>query len=781
MAERSVCQLLRDLREWLLGRWPRESHESGVRDPAVDGRRPRDRASDGPITLKRDLTWIDSDKMPLDPHLRVALALLEQGDPQQVLDRTGIRLPDARKVREQVVILQLPVHIELAERLTETLRERLSGMGLKLPNAYVAEAERNEDLRSVTGQIELDFRGRGVEIEGLRKRLRMIIDDPIIRRIALPAPLLPCDAEPMETLKDFGLPADRTITIDGNDFQADGKGVVIGIIDDGCSFAQWNFLRDGPASRVIAIWDQGRQTPSGAWQPVQDFGYGCELLNVASGIGPGPLDAALLKHTTAGVVNEDAVYNEIDFRPYATLEGRAFNPSTHGTHVMDVAAGSDRALFGRLGVAPEADIIFVQLPPGLVAAGGAILTKLVREGAQYIFDRVAKRAADLNVPIPAVVNISYGNYTGPHDGTSPTETGFDQLLAEPDRAIVIAAGNGFAAQCHATGRITKTTPARLEWQVPACDESMNIMETWYTGPADLELYVTPPGGTRQGPVTAGNTRYNLMNPQGKAVGYVDHLGKSPDNGDQQIVITLNATSDGTTPLAPPRPGIASSAATAPPGTWFVELVKPKVARVNVYHAWIERDEARKRESVRRVQSRFADGQAEPRFTVTGIATGRRTIAVGAYNTATHEMAEYSACGPTRPSSKQPIARQKPELCAPSAADSRGRGVLSAETRFALSTRMGGTSVSAPHVAGLAALALQLNRDLGNPPLPVADLRTILREGAEAGAQLPGAARLRPNLHQAVDTHQPLKQRLSYVWNRLVGAGRANAWETLKRF
>ena len=41
----------------------------------------------------------------------------------------------------------------------------------------------------------------------------------------------------------------------------------------GCCLAQWNFLRDGPASRIVAIWDQGRQAPGGAWQKVQDFGY----------------------------------------------------------------------------------------------------------------------------------------------------------------------------------------------------------------------------------------------------------------------------------------------------------------------------------------------------------------------------------------------------------------------------------------------------------------------------------------------------------------------------
>ena len=361
-----------------------------------------------------------------------------------------------------------------------------------------------------------------------------------------------------------------------------------------------------------------------------------------------------------------------------------------------------------------------------------------------------------------------------------TEVGFDDLLKVPDRAIVISAGNGFAAQCHASGTVGSGPSAKLEWRIPSCDESDNSMEVWYTGPADVALYVTPPGGTRQGPVVAGKLRYNLADAKGNAVGYVDHVANDPRNGDHQIAIALNATWDGTTPLAPARPGGAPTFTPAPPGAWIVELEKAKHGRVNRFHAWIERDEPRRRESLRRVQSRFREDQADPRCTVTGIATGWRTIAVGAYNAATGEVAEYSACGRTRPSSKFPIPRQKPEFCAPSAADARGRGVVSAAARFAEPTRMGGTSISAPHVAGLAALVLQVNRDLGNPPLAVHDLRQLLVEGAVAASQQPGAQPLRPNMHQLADDRQPLKQRLSHIWSRLIGAGRANAGETLMR-
>ena len=54
-------------------------------------------------------------------------------------------------------------------------------------------------------------------------------------------------------------------------------------------------------------------------------------------------------------------------------------------------------------------------------------------------------------PITVVVNISFGGYRGPHDGTSDWESGIDQLLTIDNRAVVVSAGNGFEAECHACG------------------------------------------------------------------------------------------------------------------------------------------------------------------------------------------------------------------------------------------------------------------------------------------------------------------------------------------
>jgi subtilisin family serine protease len=791
LADASWWTRFRDLLRRIFGWEPRASTESQNGNGHPVARGAVDAPAGSKLKLVADQKWQDSAKMPLDPALRVALVLIEQGDPALVFERTGIVLPGGSGPQPTEVFL--PLHIEVTERPTAALLERLQKeLNLTVPTVWLAEADRNASLRSLTAQLKLLVRTPMIDVDALRVSLLKVINHSAINRVSLATPMAPCDADKFgETLGDFGMPVQRKITIGGNDYTADGKGVVIGIIDDGCCYANWNFLRNGPASRILYIWDQGRLTGSPIWtRPIpSDLLYGYELVNTAAVAVP-PLDAALKNHTGAdGVVREDDVYDEIDFRPYSTVEYRPFVASTHGTHVMDIAAGNGRALFSREGVAPAADIIFVQLPREKVFEGGPALSQCIADGVAYVFDRAKQLEAARHRPVPAVVNVSYGNYVGPHDGSSLMETTFDYLLAVPDRAIVVSAGNGFAAHCHAKGKVTASTPASLHWLVESFNESMSLVDIWYTGPSDVDFYLTPPGATqRLGPVTAGGPRQNIVDGNNNNVGYIDHIGPEPGNGDNQIVVMLNATWDGTIPLAPVVPPTTPKAANAPSGTWVIAMEKPapvpaatapKAAR---FHAWIERNESLPGDPMRRRQSRFADNEAHPKFTVTGYATGVSTIAVGAYKTATAEMAEYSACGPSRPSTKNPKRRTKPEICAPAAADARGRGVRSAATRFALDTRMGGTSASAPHVAGLAALVLQLNRDVNHAkapplvkPLSIADLRQLLVDGALAGRHL-----LRPNTHQWVDEHQPYKQRFQSIWKYLKGNGAVNAGETLKR-
>jgi subtilisin family serine protease len=132
--------------------------------------------------------------------------------------------------------------------------------------------------------------------------------------------------------------------------------------------------------------------------------------------------------------------------------------------------------------------------------------------------------------------------------------------------------------------------------------------------------------------------------------------------------------------------------------------------------------------------------------------------VGAYNTATHEICRYSACGPTRSIGGNPAtSRKKPEVCAPAEEEPAGRGVLSASSLRSQPTRMSGTSASAPHVAGLVALMYQYIRDAGRNKHSADEMRDLIMQGAQ--------------------TSPPLKQK-DVAFGDLTGAGKVNVTATL---
>ena len=264
-----------------------------------------------------------------------------------------------------------------------------------------------------------------------------------------------------------------------------------------------------------------RRLGRGQWLP-----YGCEISNVPT--DPHQyLDEAIAPHVAAsGLVNEDAVHESLGYKIPAL--------ASHGTHVMGIAAGNGQSAMGFEGVAPAADIIFVQLPAAAIKAGMAALSLLIADAATYIFARAKTLGKS------AVINISYGGYAGPHDGTSQIETQIDQLLAKPDRAVVVSAGNGFEADCHAHGRVRLGDRSKvLRWIVHPYDPTLNFMQIWYNHNATLDLWITTPDGQTLLPVHLGSTHQYLVlasNP-GVIVGLVDHQTDAGNN-DNHIAIWL---------------------------------------------------------------------------------------------------------------------------------------------------------------------------------------------------------------------------------------------------
>ncbi len=121
----------------------------------------------------------------------------------------------------------------------------------------------------------------------------------------------------------------------------------------------------------------------------------------------------------------------------------------HGTHVAGIAAGSGYGTANRefAGVAYDADLVFVdikysndQYQPSAYGdryvANAAII-----DAYDYIF-----KYAD-SVKKPCVINLSWGMHIGPHDGTSLFDLATDALGGE-GKIIVGAGGNDGATRMH---------------------------------------------------------------------------------------------------------------------------------------------------------------------------------------------------------------------------------------------------------------------------------------------------------------------------------------------
>lgn len=173
-----------------------------------------------------------------------------------------------------------------------------------------------------------------------------------------------------------------------------GKGVIVGVVDNGFEFGHPAFYtRDKSELRIKRFWDQ-----YGNGTPPQGFTYGNEYKT-----------------------------------PESILEKVCdSNTTTHGTHVLGIAAGADNTDEKNLyGVATDADIVLVAIN------GNEFINSdntTVIDAIKYIFDYADSEDK------PCVVNLSLGSHLGPRDGSSTFDQMLDAMLG-PGRIVVGACGN----------------------------------------------------------------------------------------------------------------------------------------------------------------------------------------------------------------------------------------------------------------------------------------------------------------------------------------------------
>jgi hypothetical protein len=173
-----------------------------------------------------------------------------------------------------------------------------------------------------------------------------------------------------------------------------GENVVMGYLDNGLDYRHLDFKDANGATRVKHYWNQGLVYDNAV---PNTFGYGKDFdsLDIENGL-------CILDNTI-----------------------------NHGTTVTGVGSGNGLANGLNIGVAPKSQIIIVKTDENRPN-----WTLSVAEACAYVFEK-----ADL-MGLPAVMNISYGEYFGSHDEFDPASIFMESLLeAKRGRSIVAAAGN----------------------------------------------------------------------------------------------------------------------------------------------------------------------------------------------------------------------------------------------------------------------------------------------------------------------------------------------------
>lgn len=454
-----------------------------------------------------------------------------------------------------------------------------------------------------------------------------------------------------------------------------GKDVIIGIIDFGLDFTHRNFQyldeHGNARTRILALWNQ--KAPYDHDRTPEAFGYEFDYGRL---LNKDEIDNALDQAR-----KETAPDMALKALGYPVPKNSLFDTGAHGTHVTDVAAGNGLGS-SCPGVAPHADIVFVdvataglsmqapQSVQGPQSVGSTFCHSVpMGEAVCFIFDYAKKMNR------PCVINISLGTNLGSRDGKTLLEQLLDRLVKQqPNRAVVIAAGNSFGKKLHATGRVPEGGCVDLKCHIPRFDATGNKLEIWYAGEDHFTLDLLDPLGKLVARVKPGE---QWETPRA-CKGQMSIMNRLDDPTNRDNAINVFFESD-----------VAA-------GDWTLRLHGDRV-REGHFHAWIERDEQGQSRFVQTLDKSY---EISNECTLSSIACGRETIVVSSYNAhdADLPLSDSSSSGPTR-DKRKPQQRQ-PTVCAP------GENVLAAQSgTFVLRHRQSGTSMAAAVVTGTIALML----------------------------------------------------------------------------
>ena len=459
-----------------------------------------------------------------------------------------------------------------------------------------------------------------------------------------------------------------------------GAGVIVGFVDTGINYTDSLFRNVDGSTRIIGIWDQTNNS---------DNSNNIENETVK------PFSVFSALYGTQYTAEEINLALNSD-NPASIVPTRDENG--HGTFLASIAAGNRDERAGFSGAAPQASIAMVKLKPAkqylrdfyLIQDGAdAYQENDIMMGVSYLYFLARKYS------MPLVVCIPLGTNMGSHMGMSRLGQYLNQVSLSNGSAVITAAGNETGARHHFRAVMdADTDEVTAELRVGEREAGFS-MELWAENMGVYTVgFISPTGEVAREisvPLRGENTVSFLLE-QTQITVYTQIADVSA--GSQFIFMRFE------TPMS---------------GIWRI-LIRNSLDIRETFHLWLP------------VRGFITDEtyflRPDPDTTITDPGNARYPITVTAYDHTKNSIYIHASRGYSL------SGRIKPDLAAP------GVNILGASVSGRRLTRMSGTSVSAAHLAGAAAILLNwgvLNANYPYLNTPV--LKSIFVRGAQRNPAL----------------------------------------------
>ena len=459
-----------------------------------------------------------------------------------------------------------------------------------------------------------------------------------------------------------------------------GAGVIVGFVDTGINYTDSLFRNVDGSTRIIGIWDQTNNSDNS---------------NNIENETAKPFSAFSALYGTQYTAEEINLALNSD-NPASIVPTRDENG--HGTFLASIAAGNRDERAGFSGAASQASIAMVKLKPAkqylrdfyLIQDGAdAYQENDIMMGVSYLYFLARKYS------MPLVVCIPLGTNMGSHMGMSRLGQYLNQVSLSNGSAVITAAGNETGARHHFRAVMdADTDEVTAELRVGEREAGFS-MELWAENMGAYTVgFISPTGEVAREisvPLRGENTVFFLLE-QTQVTVYTQIADVS--SGSQFIFMRFE------NPMS---------------GIWRI-LIRNSLDIRETFHIWLP------------VRGFISDEtyflRPDPDTIITDPGNARYPITVTAYDHTKNSIYIHASRGYSL------SGRIKPDLAAP------GVNILGASVSGRRLTRMSGTSVSAAHLAGAAAILLNwgvLNANYPYLNTPV--LKSIFVRGAQRNPAL----------------------------------------------